>query len=197
VAATEAGGARGSALATLAAFLAGGSASDAVDPSPVRLAPQVAGVDATNSTLFPLGSSTVTFRFQDAAGNVGSATTTLIVVLGQPSLSGTIITKGTDASGFYVDLSFKNTGTGMASNIIIGQLTLRTLAGTGTVTYNTAVSPPLPRLLGDLNVGATMTVRFYLNRPSTVTRFSITESGTVQNVIGTTYNFSVAQTVIP
>src|SRR5262249_49421375 len=68
---TEAGGTRGSASPALAAFLEGGSAEDNLDPAPARLPPQVGGVNVDASTLFPLGNTTVVFRFRDAAGNVG------------------------------------------------------------------------------------------------------------------------------
>lgn len=87
VTATEAGGARGSASTALAAFLAGGSATDSADPNPTRLTPQFASMNADNNTLFPLGSSTVTFRFTDASGNLGSATATVTVVAPDFALS--------------------------------------------------------------------------------------------------------------
>jgi hypothetical protein len=76
---TEAGGATGSASAALAAFLAGSSAVDTVDPSPVRISPQVGAVNVDNNTLFPLGTTTVTFRFQDVSGNIGTATANVTV----------------------------------------------------------------------------------------------------------------------
>jgi hypothetical protein len=71
--ATENSGARGSSSPQLAAFLAGGSATDNLDPSPERLAPHVNNVDVDNVTLFPIGTTTVTFRFRDATGNIGTA----------------------------------------------------------------------------------------------------------------------------
>jgi hypothetical protein len=77
--ATETGGARGSASATLSAFLAAGTAIDNVDPAPARLLPQVNGLDVDDSTMFAIGRTTVTFRFQDAAGNIGTATSTVDV----------------------------------------------------------------------------------------------------------------------
>lgn len=40
-------------------------------------------------------------------------------------------------------------------------------------------------------------VRNYLNVPASVTRFSITESGSVQDVIGAMFTYSAAQSVIP
>jgi uncharacterized repeat protein (TIGR01451 family) len=90
IAATEGGGARGNVPAstasnTLKAFLAGGSATDDSDPSPVRLTPKAlianVVVDATDVVLFPTGPPTiVTFSFQDASGNIGSATSTVTVL---------------------------------------------------------------------------------------------------------------------
>ena len=96
IAATEPGGARGTASLTLRTFLGGGSAADDRDPSPARLMPQATVnavvVDAINTTLFPVGSTSVTFRFQDAAGNVGSATATVTVTAG---IGGSVIAGGT------------------------------------------------------------------------------------------------------
>ncbi len=75
----------------LATFLIGGSATDACDPSPNRLTPQVAGVDVTPTTLFGGGTTTVTFRFEDSAGHVGSATRTVTVWLyGDLNLDGVV-----------------------------------------------------------------------------------------------------------
>ena len=88
VATTEPGGARGAASSALAAFLAAGTASDVADPAPARLSPQLNGTDATLTTLFPIGPSTVTFRFVDASGNVGSATSIVMVASPQVSLAG-------------------------------------------------------------------------------------------------------------
>jgi hypothetical protein len=79
---TEPGGARGSASADLANLLAGGSATDNVDVSPTRLSPQVGAVDVDNSTLFPIGTTTVTFRYKDTAGNTGTATAKVTVTSG-------------------------------------------------------------------------------------------------------------------
>ena len=196
VAATQADGALPSASPPLTAFLAGGSATDTGDASPIRLAPQLGGINVIASTLFPIGVSTVTFRYQDHSGNVGSATSAVTVILGQPRLSGAIAAKGWVTAGvlYYVDLRLTNTGTGNARNISITSLPLRTLSGTGVVTLN---SPPLPIAVGNLDVGGSTTLHILLNIPSTVTRFSITETGNVQNVAGTTFSYSIAQSVIP
>jgi hypothetical protein len=198
VPATEAGGARGGASAILAAFLAGGTATDIVDRSPTRLTPQVGGSNVGINTLFAIGSTTpVLFRFQDASGNVGTAIANVTVVLGTPRITGFVSAKGLDPSGaYYVDVRLTNTGTGNARNLKIGVINLRTLSGTGTVSYNSSLSPPLPVAVGNLDVGNSLTFRLFLGVPSTVTRFSVTEGGPVQDVLGTNYNFSTAQAVV-
>ena len=81
--ATEAGGARGNASAALSAFLASGTATDSGDPIPSRLAPQAGGLNVDSATLFALGTTGVTFRFQNASGNIGAATANVTVSLGQ------------------------------------------------------------------------------------------------------------------
>jgi hypothetical protein len=198
VTATEAGGARGSASSALAAFLGSGSAVDNLDPSPARLSPQMGGIDADNGTLFPLGATTVAFRFQDVAGNIGSTNATVTVgAIEKPVISGAVIGKGVQGSVRYYDLRFTNTGAGLARNVSISQLLFRTLSGAGVVTYNTSLSPALPDVLGDLAVGASTTVRVFLNVPSTVTRFSITENGQVQDAAGTSFAFSIGQATFP
>lgn len=122
----------------------------------------------------------------------------MTVQVGQPKLTAAIAAKGVQSSGvLYVDLRFTNTGTGHGRNLRLNPLTLRTLSGSGTVTYNAALSPALPTTIGDLDVGGSTTVRLYLNVPATVTRFSITESGTVQNVTGTSFSYSMGQALVP
>ncbi|HSD73083.1 MAG TPA: hypothetical protein VLE54_09845, partial [Thermoanaerobaculia bacterium] len=79
VSTTESGGARGADSPSLASFLAGGDATDELDTTLIRLSPQVAGTDVDNTTLFPVGTTSVTFRFRDSSGNVGSGTADLTV----------------------------------------------------------------------------------------------------------------------
>jgi len=97
----------------------------------------------------------------------------------------------------YYDVRFTNTGPDVARNLSLTQLVFRTLSGTGTVTYNTTLSPALPNALGDLPVGASTTVRIYLNVPATVSRFTITENGQVENLAGTSFTFSLGQATFP
>jgi hypothetical protein len=196
--ATEATGARGSASAALAAFLAAGSAVDVVDPSPARLSPQVGVMNVDNSTLFPLGTTIVTFRFQDASGNLGSATASVTVILGTPQISVAIAGQGRPAGGgFYLDLRFNNVGNGNARTLKINKFTLLTLSGTGTVTYNSALSGALPLLEGNVDAGASKTVRVFLKVPDRVTSFSITEGLIYRGVTGTPYEPSLTSTVTP
>jgi beta-lactam-binding protein with PASTA domain len=196
--ATQAGGATSGAWPALAAFLAGATAVENITPPPVQLPPQINGVAVTSTTLFPLGTTTVTFSFKDSNGNVGSATSTVTVAVGIPRITGSTAGIGTDPSGaIYVNVVLTNTGTGNARDLIIKTLTFRTLSGTGTVTYDTVLSPALPLTIGNLNVGNAVTTKMYLNVPSTATRISITENGPVQDVLGTNYNYSTAEAVIP
>jgi probable HAF family extracellular repeat protein len=196
--ATQATGATSGAWPVLAAFLAGATATSTVSPAPTRLAPEVGGVAVTSATLFPIGTTTVTFQFKDTNGNIGSATSSVTVALGMPRVTGNIVGIGSDPSGAtYFNVVLTNTGTGNARNLVIKTLTFRALSGTGTITYNTALSPSLPLAIGNLDVGATSTTRIYLNVPTTVTRIAFVESGPVQDVTGTNFTYSTAQMVIP
>lgn len=199
VVATETGGARGSASSALATFLAGGSATDNLDPAPVRLAAQVGGASADNSTLFPPGTTTVAFRYQDQAGNIGTATATVTVVAaGNPAVSVAMAGSGVrQGRVFYYDLRFTNGGTSVAKGVTLQQMTFKTLSGSGNVAYNTDFSPKLPAGLGDIAAGASTTLRVYLTAPPAVKTFSMTEGGQLKNAAGTTLTFSSTQTVGP
>jgi len=158
----------------------------------------VGGAAADNTTLFPVGTTTVTFRFQDASGNIGTANATVTVVIGTPRITGSIARVGADPSGaIYADVVLSNTGTGNARNLRINSLLFRTLSGTGTVMYNSALSPPIPITIGNLDVGTAMTTRVFLNVPSSATRIAVTETGPVQDVLGTNYSFSTSEAFVP
>lgn len=198
VPATQANGATGSAWPALAAFLAGATATGGSGAPLVQLPPQVNGVSVNNATIFPIGTTTVTFRFQDSIGDIGTATSTVTVAIGVPRITGSIAGVGSDPSGaVYVNVVLTNTGTGNAESLRISSLTFRTLTGAGIVTCDAALSPSLPIAIGTLNVGAGATTKLYLNVPATATRISVTESGPVQDVNGTNYNYSTAESLIP
>jgi uncharacterized repeat protein (TIGR01451 family) len=119
------------------------------------------------------------------------------VTTGTPKISAGIPNKGRNPDGsFFLDLKLTNNGTGNAQNVTINKISLKTLSGTGTVTQNSQ-SPSLPLKLGNLAVNASTTIRLYFNVPAKVTRCSITENGTVQDVKNKTYSFSIGQAVIP
>ena len=77
--ASEPGGARGTSVPALAAFLIGATATDNSAQPLQQLSPQVSGVNVGTSTLFPIGVTTVTFAFQDASLNIGTASASVTV----------------------------------------------------------------------------------------------------------------------
>jgi hypothetical protein len=167
------------------------AAIDAIDPSPV-----VACLPAAGSR-FAIGTTRVHCTATDASGNQSASFFDVTVQVGSPRIAGTSIGKGRDGDGnYFVDVRLTNTGTGHARNLSVTQLPLRTIAGSGAVSYDAARSPALPIALGSLDAGAATTIRLYLNVASTVSRFSITEAGSLQNVVGVSAAFSTAQSVV-
>ncbi len=195
VPATETGGARGSAWPALAAFLAGASAIDIADPAPARLAPQVGGVNADNTTLLPYGTTTVTFRFRDASGNVGTGKASVTVILGTIKISSKIAAQGVNPDGtIFVDVIFTNMGTGNARKMQIDLIKAVSTNGYGRITM---ISPALPVAVGKLDAGTSQTIRIVLKVPATVKQFALAEVGNYVNVKGVPYLFAQAQTVVP
>jgi hypothetical protein len=113
---------------------------------------------------------------------------------GAPSLSAQVANVAQSGTTVTASLQLTNTGFTAAQALNINQITLRTLSGSGTVTL---ASPTLPAAEGGLGIGASTSVNLMLNVPTTVTRFSMTESGNLKDGAGNTYNYSMAQTVIP
>jgi hypothetical protein len=138
----------------------------------------------------------------DLVGNVEGAKTTAEASTsvtasgpcGPPSLSGQLSSVVQSGTTVTATLTLANTGFTAAQAVNINQMAFRTLSGSGTVTL---ASPELPAPEGPLGIGASVTVPVTLNVPATVTRFSMTESGVIQDGAGNTYNYSMAQTVIP
>jgi hypothetical protein len=152
---------------------------------------------------FPIGTTTVNctasaFGVPSFLQTPATGSFTVIVNVGTPSLLGVIAGKGRDGAGnYFVDLQLANSGTGHARNVTLTALTFRTLTGTGVVTYNAAISGPLPLGIGAIDAGTVRTVRLYLNVPLTVRRFSMVESITLQNVVGTSFSVSLSHAVFP
>jgi Domain of unknown function DUF11/HYR domain len=147
---------------------------------------------------FPIGTTTVVCRAVDAAGNVGLGSFTVTVIVGVPNISMRIYNTGRDPSlGYFVDLEWTNTGTGDSPLVSMPTLTLKTLAGSGTVLYSPGGITPFPIEIPNFTAGGAAFGRLYLQVPATVRRFSITINGTFTNALGATSRFSFGQTVIP
>jgi HYR domain/NHL repeat len=195
--ATEAGGTRGSAWPALAAFLAGATAKDNIDSSPVPLPPQFGNASVNNNTLFPYGPTTVTFEFRDASGNVGSATAMVNVILGTVKLSANVAGQGKNADGTsFVDLTVSNVGTGNARKLRVDLVAALPTRGNGIVKV---VSPAFPTTIGigNLDSGASQTIRIVLKVPATVKQFQLAEVGAFVNVKGSPDIFAFVQTLTP
>ncbi|MYM35224.1 hypothetical protein GTP38_12870 [Duganella sp. FT94W] len=180
-----------------------------VSPSTLTLA---RGVSANVSvTLTPpagarIGSSdslTVSAQSVSVATLHNSASLTVFVTgvaqtPGRPDFLAEIVGQETVAPGVIgLDVRFTNTGVGTARNMTLGSVAPRTLTGTGTVTLNTTLSPPLPFVTPNVDVGSFFTVRLTFNVPSTVQRFSVGENGNVTDLSGVSYGYAHAQSVIP
>ena len=193
VPATESGGARGVAWPALAAFLAGASAMDIADPSPAQLSPQTAGVNLTNNTLFAYGATTVTFRFRDASGNVGTAKASVTVILGAIKISSRLAGQVVNPDGtMSVDVTFANTGTGNARKMRIDLIIPVPTKGYGRILV---VSPAIPVNVGNLDSGASQTVHMTIRVPATVNQFVLAEAGSYTDVKGALGLIAQAQTL--
>jgi hypothetical protein len=159
----------------------------------VRLPPQAGGADVTDNTLFPIGQATVvTFRYRDASGNVGSATSRVTVVAGSPRIAARVAGTGSlGGSKRYVDLEFSNTGDGNARQVNVDLVVVLPLKGVG---LPKLVSPELPIRIGDLNAGALRVVRVVISVPSGVKEVLISELGTFRDIKGRAGIFIEAQT---
>ncbi len=114
--------------------------------------------------------------------------------IGRPFLSAQTTSQAEVGTLLTLFVNFTNVGSETAQNILLETVSLQTLGGTGTVTL---VSPALPFDVGGGAVGGGQTVPLKFNVPPTVTEFSVTESGTLQDLKGNTYKFSLQQTVLP
>lgn len=108
---------------------------------------------------------------------------------GSPSLSGRILSQSASGTMVTVYLQITNSGTGDARDVQVAQLGLRTLTGTGTAAF----LGRLPLHIGNLPTGRAVMVPLGFNVPSSITKFSLTENGTLHNSIGGAYNYSIAQ----
>jgi hypothetical protein len=154
--------------------------------------PSISGPALTNQLVTGLVNNGV-IPSGDASTVESAVVQTLVTPIGPPAISGAIASPSVTASAnVEVDVTLTNTGTGGAVNTTITQIVLKTLTGSGNVTLN---SPALPITIGNLAVGASTTVQLFLNVPTTVKRFTITETGTVQDTLNRSLSYSTSQTV--
>lgn len=198
VTATSASMASGSAVPsltyTITGFVNGDTAATATAGTPTETTTATssspAGTYPITIAQGTLAAANYTFNFTNGTLTVtpGSG--------GQPGVFVALVDQGNDSSGnFYIDLRVTNNGTGIAPAISINHFVLRTLAGSGTVVYNAALSPAVPTALGGLSVGSSTMLRVYFNVPPTVTRFSVSESGTVTNGAGAGFSWGSGQVI--
>jgi hypothetical protein len=113
-----------------------------------------------------------------------------------PSISATVVNRGFySPTILFVDLQLKNVGSGTSVHTTLSQVAPTTTGGTGTVTYNTALSPVLPIAAGSLNPGSAFKVRLYFNVPSTVSQLMLTEKGSMSSATGTGLSYTQSQTL--
>jgi hypothetical protein len=158
------------------------------------------GVDGpyyvTDLLLFGVGNSLSVANVMTTSVFLASAFEGYVTSLGPPRVTGQV--KGIAAQGgqqYSVNLQVKNTGVGPARNIFIDELTLRILAG-ATSTPITLITPILPISVGDLSAGSSTNLTLTLTVPAGVTRFSLSESGTVVDGTGKTLGFSMSQAAV-
>ncbi|MGA8028717.1 MAG: NHL repeat-containing protein [Bryobacteraceae bacterium] len=167
--------------------------------------PWLNGTTATISTFRGQAGHSYAFYSQatDLVGNIEAVKTSADAFTtvaanascnGRPTLAGIISSKSLMGTAETLTLQLTNNGVGDAPSATINQISFRTLAGSGTVTLS---SPTLPIPLGKLAAGASTNATLTVNLPATVTKFSMTEGGTLQDVLGNTYSFSIGQVVFP
>jgi hypothetical protein len=157
----------------------------------VTFIPEVpAPTESAFEAVFNGGTRVAAVQLSPGIPQVGGVTSSLALASSSPQVIG-------------VNVLLTNNGTGVADSIMMNSVTAKTLAGTGTVTYLGESYPggsaALPVSLGTLQIGSlfSRTVELFFSVPSTVARFSLTETGTVQSLAGTTYQWSTGQTVFP
>jgi hypothetical protein len=106
------------------------------------------------------------------------------------SLAGHTVSGSKTNTTQILQVKFANTGSATALNVRITNVQTKTTGGTGTVTY---LSPALAISLGDISAGGSATVSLSFTVPSTVTYFTITETGTFLDDAGTVIPFSSTQ----
>jgi uncharacterized repeat protein (TIGR03803 family) len=143
------------------------------------------------TTTVPFGATTGKIQVVTPSGTLSSN-----VPFRVPRARLSVLSQSQSKQGTTLTLTLMvtNAVTAGAQNILIDDAPVTTLAGTGTVTL---MSPSLPLSVGNLAIGANTPVTLTLDVPATVTKFSVSESGTLQDPFGDVYNFALGQVVFP
>lgn len=116
---------------------------------------------------------------------------------GKPNFTASVSGYNTVSNGIYtIDVVFTNSGPGTAQAVSLKNFVFKTLTGTGSVTYNSSLSPALPIVNQNINPGDSYVITLNVNVPNTVKRFSIIENGTALDIDGVPYRFSQSQAII-
>jgi hypothetical protein len=138
-------------------------------------------------------------RAYDVSGQSNAADTTFFTASacqeGEPLVQGVVTSNGLQSPGVYaVTVTFTNIGAGLAQQPNL-TISARRLSGTGTITYLGSNPISLP----GLSPGQSTSVQllFAVPNPNTITRFSVTESGTLLDAFNASETFSASQQIIP
>jgi hypothetical protein len=111
-----------------------------------------------------------------------------------PAIGMSIGGKTTVAGVTTFNLILTNTGAGPAGAVALNAVTVKPLAGTGTVT---ATAPVLPYSVAPIAAGASASVPVRVTIVGAVSRFSLTVTGTMTNKFGVILSLSGTQAVVP
>ena len=116
--------------------------------------------------------------------------------VGIPEVSLSIGNSSTHSPGIVsVDLALSNGGNGVAATSQIFRLSYTTVAGTGKVSYDTALSPAFPIIVDTLDPGDSSTLTIFLDVPPSVSQFTINADGRAADEVGTLFDFHAAQSI--
>jgi hypothetical protein len=133
---------------------------------------------------------TLTATATDRADNVRTTSATCVVSSAStPKISGSLA--GIDPGRTWIDVRYMNTGGDTTTATAINAVSFKAVVGKGSVTGSTS----LPVSLGTLAPGQSVVVRYVVRIAPAVSRVSVTASGTMRTVAGSTLRFSSGQAV--
>ena len=129
------------------------------------------------------------FTADDAQFFTSAACTT-----GTPGIVGALGNHGVNNGKYFVDVTFSNSGAGIARAVTMNSIRVVPIGG-GSASIDETMTGSLPLLIGDIAAGTSRTLRIWLNL-SGVTRFSLSQSGTLTDFGGTRFlSFSLSQAI--